>query len=111
LKQIEKFRTADGKTPFDEWINKLDVSVRAAIRAYIDRVALGGARRNVTRIKEGDGVFEITIDKGPGYRVYFGEFNNRVILLLAGGIKKGQFRDIEMAKKYWRAQHAQTSHL
>ncbi len=94
--------------PFDEWIGEYDVPVRAEIRAYIDRVAVGGAHRNIKRLKDGDGVLEIRIDKGPGYRVYYGETRNTIIVLLLGGTKRTQDRDIELAKKYWRTSRETT---
>ena len=72
---------------------------RAQIYAYIDRVAAGGAKRNIKSL--GDGVYEVKIDVGPGYRVYFGELDGRIILLLVGGDKKSQRRDIKTAKNYW----------
>ena len=46
-------------------------------------------------------MFEVKVDAGPGYRVYFGELNGRIILLLVGGDKKSQKRDIKLAKHYW----------
>ncbi len=49
----------------------------------------------------GDGLSELRIHVGPGYRVYFGKEGKRIILLLCGGNKSSQTKDIEQAKKYW----------
>lgn len=49
----------------------------------------------------GDGVFELKFDFGPGYRVYFGYKTDKVLVLLLGGYKKGQQKDIDKAKEYW----------
>lgn len=100
MKQIEKYRTANGNEPFNDWIKELDTKSRVKIRTYIDRLALGGAKRNIKPV--GDGVFELKIDHGPGFRVYFGRVGNVIILLLLGGDKGSQKRDILMAKAYWR---------
>jgi putative addiction module killer protein len=51
---------------------------------------------------KGDGVFELRVDYGPGYRVYFAQEGARLVLLLCGGDKKTQNRDIRQAKKYWK---------
>jgi putative addiction module killer protein len=111
LRQIRKFALIDGRVPFDDWLSALELSVRARIRAYIDRVALGGARWNVKRLKNRDGVMELAIDSGPGYRVYYAEIGKSLILLLNGGTKRTQERDIESATKNWRLYRAQTQHL
>jgi putative addiction module killer protein len=68
MRRIEKFVTSDGRSPFADWVSKLDHLVQGRIYAFVDRVALGAAKRNVKAL--GDGVFEIRIDTGPGYRVY-----------------------------------------
>ena len=49
----------------------------------------------------GDGVQELRIDYGPGYRVYFGQVGSTIVLLLCGGDKSTQAKDIEQAKRYW----------
>jgi putative addiction module killer protein len=100
LKNIEYFETPGGKRPFKEWINKLEEFTVIKIRAYIDRVAAGGSKMNVKPIE--DGVFEISINFGPGYRVYFGQTKNMILLLLVGGDKSSQDNDIKKAKEYWR---------
>lgn len=106
MKFVQIFRTNDGKESFSDWMQCRDKISKAKINAYIERVALGDSRKNVKAI--GDGVFEIKIDYGPGFRVYFGEFGNSTILLLLAGDKSTQSRDIKMAKEYWRQANAQT---
>ena len=96
---LEEFVTAEGRSPFSEWLNELrDRRARARIRVRLDRVSLGnlGECRPV-----GGGVHELVIDYGPGYRVYFGVTGNRIVLLLTGGAKGTQQRDIEQARAYW----------
>jgi putative addiction module killer protein len=96
--QLEYFITDNGGVPFKEWLDDLkDVSARAKIRVRLDRVRLGnlGDSRSV-----GDGVFELRIDYGPGYRIYFSQEGKRIILLLLGGDKTTQERDIIQAKKF-----------
>ena len=100
MKNVKVFRLPDGKEPFEEWARGLPEETRAVIDAYIDRVALGGGKKNIRALK--DGVFEIKIDKGPGWRIYFGEDGKSIILLLLGGDKRTQDRDIKKAKEYWR---------
>jgi putative addiction module killer protein len=76
-----------------------DVQGRARIRVRLDRVRLGnlGDHRSV-----GAGVQELRIDYGPGYRVYFGTEGQRVVLLLLGGDKSSQPRDIARAREFWQ---------
>src|SRR3989338_1675534 len=95
---IDRFRTAAGKEPYSEWIEALDIVTQAKIYAYVDRVALGGGKKNLKPI--GEGLFEIKINYGPGYRVYFGRDKNQLILLL-GGDKGAQTRNIKKAKELW----------
>ena len=99
MKQVSYFKTSAGREPCREWLQTLDAKTRSRVYAFIDRVALGAAKKNTRAL--GDGVFEIKIDHGPGYRVYFGEFKSMTVLLLAGGDKNTQFRDVQQAKKYW----------
>src|SRR5688572_28183474 len=82
---------------FKQWIDGLaDLKGRARILARIDRMALG----NPGDVKAvGEGVTEMRIDFGPGYRVYFTKVGKAIILLLCGGDKSSQAKDIALAKK------------
>ena len=89
-----------GGTPFMTWLRGLkDLRARAVIRTRINRIRVGnwGLRRSLS-----DGVWELKIDFGPGYRVYYGHEHEEIVILLAGGNKGSQTRDIEKAKRYWR---------
>jgi putative addiction module killer protein len=96
-----RFALADGKEPFTEWINGLkDQTVRARIRVKIDRVALG----NTSGLKSlSDGLYELKMKFGAGYRVYFGYDGPKIIILLSGGDKSSRDRDVKIAKEYWHA--------
>ena len=80
---------------YREWINALkDRTGRARIQVRVDRLVHGnpGQHRDLT-----DGVSELKIDVGPGYRVYYTQRGTRSLLLLAGGDKSTQQKDIETA--------------
>lgn len=94
------FERSNGKCPFQDWLRGLpDRKARAIVRARLERVRLGnlGDCRSV-----GDGIEELRIHYGPGYRVYFGREAERVVVLLCGGDKGSQNRDIEQAKTLWK---------
>jgi len=96
---LQEYVTADGKIPVRDWLTALrDVRARARIRVRLNHVRLGsfGDARPV-----GDGVSELRIPYGPGYRVYFASSERTVVLLLCGGDKSTQSRDIDRAKMYW----------
>ena len=90
------YETRWGRVPFQKWLNKLkDYEGRAIINTRLDRVQTGSfGDCNYLR----DGIWELRIHVGPGYRVYFAKLEQEtVILLLLGGLKKTQERDIEQA--------------
>lgn len=74
------------------------VRARAKIRVRLDRISLGNMG-DCHRVD--DGVHELRIDYGPGYRVYFGWLGSTIVLLLCGGDKSTQTKDIDLAKQYW----------
>ena len=98
-RELRVYETAAGKCPFDDWLEGLrDAKGRAVIQVRLDRLERGnsGDCKAV-----GEGVLELRIDFGPGYRVYFAEDGARIVLLLIGGDKSTQQKDIKTAKKYW----------
>jgi len=88
-----------GREPFTEWLNGLDVQTRARVRVRIDRLE-DGLFGDVKPV--GEGVSELRLDFGPGYRVYFGQVGDQIHLLL-GGSKQSQSTNIHEAKKIWKA--------
>ena len=90
----------DGTDYFGEWFQEQDSETRARIQTRIDRVEFGnfGDHKGVGR-----GVFEFRIDHGPGYRVYYGRDGGALVVLLGGGTKKRQARNIDEAQKIWKA--------
>jgi putative addiction module killer protein len=98
-RELVAFRTQDGRVPFEEWLDELtDKKAAARILARLARVRQG----NLGDCKSvGDGVSELRVDYGPGYRVYFGQKGRTLVVLLCGGDKRTQDRDIRLAKQYW----------
>ena len=105
--EVRIYARSDGSEPFTEWLRGLrDGTTRNRIRQRIARLRLGnfGDTRSV-----GDGVLELRIHFGPGFRVYFGREGASVVILLCGGDKSSQERDIDRAMAYWR-DHRSRSH-
>lgn len=98
-KELRIYETAAGEKPFDEWLDGLrDRATVARIASRLNRVATG----NFGDVKAiGDGVSELRLAFGPGYRIYFAQEKERIVLLLCGGDKGSQDRDIRSAKAYW----------
>jgi putative addiction module killer protein len=98
--QIKVYQTIAAKRPFDIWLNSLnDKKVQVAVDLRLERIRLGNLGQNRSL---GDGVYELKIDLGPGFRIYYGKIGLQVILLLCAGDKKTQKKDIELAKKYFQ---------
>ena len=98
-KEITIYITVDGEEPFTKWLEGLsDKRARAKIRTKIDRVSLGnlGDYKSV-----GNGVVELRVDYGPGYRIYCGFEGQTLVILLCGGDKDSQDKDIQQAQTYW----------
>jgi putative addiction module killer protein len=99
-RQVLLYTDARGRQPLSEWIEALkDSRMRAVIKVRIARLEAGnfGDCRSV-----GQGVRELRIHDGPGFRVYFAEAGGAVVLLLSGGSKGNQAQDIQRAKEYWQ---------
>ena len=99
-RQVLIYADEAGKEPFKEWLYGLrDVAGRKRILARLSRLAQGNLGDCAP---VGDGVSELRMFFGPGYRAYFGEQGDTVVVLLCGGDKSSQSRDIEQAKAYWK---------
>lgn len=97
--EIRYYVAADGRQPFAEWFADLEPVMRARIVRAVARMEQG----NLSNAKPvGGGVLEYRIDFGPGYRVYFGRDGETLVILLTGGSKKRQQRDIEAAAAFWQ---------
>lgn len=97
--KISNYITEDGKEPFAEWIKGLDGNARGRINARLTRIRLNGNFGDAESV--GNGVSELKVDYGQGFRVYFAKSGKEIVLLLCGGTKKRQNNDIKKAKEYW----------
>lgn len=97
---LKIYKTAAGKEPYIDWLEGLDRTIRARIHGRMARIRKTGNLGVYASV--GEGVFELKWDFGPGYRVYFGFENDALLLLLLGGAKSGQQKDIDKAIGFWR---------
>jgi putative addiction module killer protein len=96
---IREYETEDGDSPFAQWFSDLAAPAAAKVATALTRLGLG----NTSNVKGvGSGVHELRIDFGPGYRVYFGQDGPEIVILVGGGTKKRQQRDIDAARERWR---------
>lgn len=96
--EIREYQDNKGYSPFTDWFNRLDAKAALKVNTYITRVGNG----NFSNVKSlSNGISEIKINWASGYRVYFAKDGKKLIILLAGGTKKRQQKDIEVAKNYW----------
>lgn len=104
--QLLYYRTRNWRVPFQDWID-----------SFNNPVAYAAARKRLARLQRGlfgdckpvgDGVLELRIDVGPGYRMYLARAGSEVILLICGGDKRTQTEDIRRAKTCWKDYQART---
>ena len=97
--QILEYLDVAGDSPYRDWFESLNAQAAAKVTVALTRIELG----NLSNVKGvGAGVQEYRIDFGPGYRIYFGRDGDTIVILLMGGTKKRQQRDIDAAQDYWR---------
>jgi putative addiction module killer protein len=95
---VREYIDAAGRSPFTKWLRALNVQAAAKVTTALERIVEG----NLSNVKTvGGGVLEYKVDFGPGYRIYFGRDGERLVILLAGGVKKRQREDIRLAKANW----------
>ena len=97
--EVIEYEDISGRNPFRRWFEGLNAAAAARVERALNRMERG----NLSNAKSvGQGVSEYRIHFGPGYRIYFGRHGDRLIILLGGGTKQRQHRDIESARTYWR---------
>ena len=98
-KKILIYKTPNGSDPYRDWYTEIkDKKAQVTISNRITRLEVGnfGDFRSL-----GSDLHELRIHRSPGYRVYFGVFQNETVILLHGGTKRTQQRDIDKARNYW----------
>jgi putative addiction module killer protein len=96
--ELRYYLATDGKSPFEGWFSDLDAAAAAKVTVALARLGQG----NTSNLKGvGEGVLEYRINWGPGYRVYLGRDGETLVILLTGGTKQRQQRDIAQAKEFW----------
>ncbi len=97
--EIREYIDSQGRSPYARWFEGLNARAAAKVATALVRMEQG----NLSNAKGvGAGVSEYRMDFGPGYRVYFGKDGGTLIILLGGGTKKRQRKDIETAQDLWR---------
>jgi len=103
-RELQDYELSDGKKPFREWFHRLqekDPVTAVKIVKYLDRIGMGNLG-NAKLLPGCEGVWELVMDFGPGWRVYFAQAGTVILLLLYGGNKRTQKKDIQTAVEYWR---------
>lgn len=97
--EVREYLDQNGRSPYAEWFDDLNAQAAAKVATAVTRISQG----NFSNVKGvGRGVFEHTLDFGPGFRIYFGRDGEQLVILLAGGTKKRQQRDIREAIARWQ---------
>jgi len=105
--RIEEY-VAEGSSPFRRWFDDLDTQAAASVTVAIERLAEG----NTSNVKPiGEGAAELRINRGPGYRIYFGWDGKTLVILLGGGTKKAAERHRGRAAPLARLQEAQARRM
>lgn len=96
---VMEYENEDDQHPFSRWFASLNVQAALKVRTAIARMENG----NFSNVKSvGQGVSEYRLNFAAGYRIYVGKDGNRLVILLGGGTKKRQSRDIEAAQRHWK---------
>jgi len=96
MKEIEYLKLSDGSSPLEDWLYDLDMSIRGRIMKRLSRLPDGNLGHHKKLTSE---ISELKFDFGSGYRIYYTEINNILLLLINGGDKSSQSKDIQKAQK------------
>jgi len=97
--EVREYLDIKGRSPYAAWFDNLNAEAAAKITTAVTRISLGNFS-NVAGV--GSGVLEYKLDFGPGYRIYFGKDGEALVILLGGGAKNRQQRDINTALANWQ---------
>lgn len=97
--KVEQYQDLNGRSIFEKWFETLDTQTALMVNTVLTRM-MHGNNSNIKSV--GGGVYERTIDHGPGYRIYFGKEGLDIVILLCGGSKRAQQKDIDKAKLLWK---------
>ena len=97
--EVVAYQRRPGDSPYWDWLSALDAKTRVRIDGRVRRMTQGqfGDYKRID-----SNLYELRLFFGPGYRVHFGDYKGRMILLWAGGDKSTQGGDIRMARQYWK---------
>jgi len=96
---VREYVDIKGRSPYAAWFDSLNAVAAAKVAKALARISHG----NFSNVKGvGSGVFEYKFDFGPGYRIYFGKDGETKVILLGGGMKRRQQRDINAALGNWQ---------
>lgn len=112
-RELLEYQRPDGSIPFREWfvhLNEIDPGTAAKIGKYLERVKQGNLG-NAKLLPGCEGVLELVMDFGPGWRVYFAQAGTTILLLLLGGNKRSQQKNIDTSVMYWREFKARNRRL
>ena len=93
--RVEEYLREDESSPYRKWFDDLDANAAAKVTTALVRLEMG----NTSNVKWFDGIGEVRIDWGPGYRIYLAKDGETLVILFGGGTKKSQKKDIEKAKE------------
>ena|SRR6202166_4701722 len=96
---VREYLDTKGRSPYAAWFDSLSAQAAAKVATAVTKISLGNFS-NVEGV--GSGVFEYKLDFGPGYRIYFGKDGETLVILLGGGTKRRQQRDINAALANWQ---------
>jgi len=101
--ELKMYQTANGKEPIYDWLltlKKKDKVTTARVVKAVHKLCVPDGLGNRKPLRGTDGIYELKLDFGPGYRVYYSIVRDKLVLLFCGGNKRTQDRDIEKAKEY-----------
>ena len=105
--RVKEYITEQGRNPFQRWFRKLTADQGDRVNTALSRM-ITGQLQDTKHV--GNGVYELRLHMGPGFRIYYGHDGKELIVLLIGGDKSSQRRNIDQAQRFWRDYRERKSH-